>query len=107
MSAGTTDRRSIRVGLPLHLQRLAGVDGEVVIAVDAPITQAAVLNALEARWPMLCGTVREHRTGKRRPLVRFFACNQDLTHEPATAALPEAVATGREPFLIVGAIAGG
>ncbi len=107
MSAGAADRRGIRVMLPLHLQRLAGVGAEVLLTVDAPITQAAVLDALEARWPMLRGTIRDHATGLRRPLVRFFACNEDLTLEPPTAALPEAVACGREPLLIVGAIAGG
>ena len=99
--------RTIRVALPLHLQRLAGAGAEVTLVVDAPITRDAVLDALEARWPVLRGTIRDHATGQRRPLLRFFACNADLTHEPSSAALPEAVASGREPFLIVGAIAGG
>jgi hypothetical protein len=109
MSAeATKDTRTIRVALPLHLQRLAKiVDAEVALAVDAPITRAAVLDALEARMPMLRGTIRDHVTGKRRPMVRFFACNEDLTHEPASAPLPEAVASGKEPLKIVGAIAGG
>ena len=108
MSPATTRAtRTIRVALPLHLQRLAGVGAEVTLAVDAPISQAAVLDALEEQLPMLRGTIRDHATGKRRPLVRFFACSEDLTHEPPTAALPEAVASGKEPFLIVGAVAGG
>jgi len=104
---GNSDVRAIRVVLPLHLQRLAGVGAEVTLVVDAPITLAAVLDALEARWPMLRGTIRDHATGRRRPLLRFFACSEDLTHEPLTAALPEAVASGHEPLLVVGAIAGG
>ena len=97
----------IRVVLPQHLRTLAGVDGEVLLAVDAPVTQASILDALEARYPMLRGTVRDHATKKRRPLVRFFACREDVTHEPPDAPLPDAVATGDEPFMIVGAIAGG
>jgi hypothetical protein len=109
MSApATTGTRTIRVALPLHLQRLAKIDdAEVALAVEAPITRAAVLDALEARLPMLRGTIRDHATGKRRPMVRFFACKEDLTHEPPSALLPEAVASGEEPLLIVGAIAGG
>jgi hypothetical protein len=97
----------IRVILPQHLRELAGVDGQVTLAVDAPVTQRSILDALEARYPMLRGTVRDRTTQRRRPLVRFFACQEDVSHLPADAPLPEAVASGREPFLIVGAIAGG
>jgi hypothetical protein len=109
MSApATLHTRTIRVALPLHLQRLAKVDAaEIALDVAPPITRAAVLDALEARLPMLRGTIRDHATGKRRPMVRFFACSEDLTHEPPSAPLPEAVASGKEPLLIVGAIAGG
>src|SRR5690606_4673752 len=103
----SADDPMIRVVLPQHLRTLAGVDGEVLLAVDAPVTQASILDALEARYPMLRGTVRDHATKKRRPLVRFFACREDVTHEPPDARLPDAVATGDEPFMIVGAIAGG
>jgi len=97
----------IRVVLPFHLRTLARVDGEVALAVDAPITQGSILDALEARFPMLRGTIRDHETRKRRALVRFFACNEDVTHSAPEAPLPDAVATGAEPFRIVGAIAGG
>ena len=97
----------IRVVLPAHLRTLARVDGEVTLEVTGPVTQRAILDALEARYPMLRGTVRDHVTLKRRAFVRFFACEQDLSHEPPDAPLPEAVATGKEPFLIVGAMAGG
>jgi sulfur-carrier protein len=97
----------IRVVLPFHLRTLAGVEGEVALAVSGPVTQAAVLDALEARYPMLRGTVRDHETRRRRPLVRFFVCNEDVTHDSPDAVLPEAVASGAEPFCIVGAIAGG
>ena len=97
----------IRVVLPAHLKKLAGVSGEVRLEVDGPVTQASVLDALEARYPMLRGTIRDHETRRRRPLVRFFACLEDLSHEPPDAPLPEAVATGAEPFLVVGAMAGG
>ena len=97
----------IRVWLPAHLRTLAHVAGEVEIEVASPATQRSVLDALEARYPMLAGTLRDHATQQRRPYVRFFACQQDLSHEPPDAALPEAVATGAEPFLVVGAIAGG
>jgi len=97
----------IRVVLPTHLRTLARVDGEVTIDVEGQATQRSVLDALEARYPMLRGTIRDHVTLKRRAFVRFFACEQDLSHEPADALLPEAVATGAEPFLIVGAMAGG
>jgi sulfur-carrier protein len=98
----------IRVVLPANLRTLAHITGEVNLAVDADeATQRSVLDALEARYPMLRGTIRDHRTQRRRPFVRFFACEQDLSHEPADDPLPTAVATGTEPFLIVGAMAGG
>ena len=97
----------IRVALPAHLRTLAHVDGEVKLHVVGPVTQRAVLDALEARYPMLRGTIRDHVTHQRRAFVRFFACGEDLSHEPPDAPLPEAVATGAEPFLVVGAIAGG
>jgi sulfur-carrier protein len=97
----------IRVVLPAHLRKLARVDGEVTLTVPAPVTQRAVLDALEARYPMLSGTIRDHETLRRRPFVRFFACDQDLSHEAPDAVLPDAVATGAEPFLVVGAMAGG
>ena len=97
----------IRVVLPAHLRTLARVSGEVTLDVKGQVTQRAVLDALEARYPMLRGTIRDHVTHQRRAFVRFFACEQDLSHEPPDAPLPAAVATGAEPFLIVGAIAGG
>lgn len=97
----------IRVVLPAHLRTLARVGGEVTIEVAGPLTQRTLLDALEARYPVLRGAIREHVTLKRRRLVRFFACEQDLSHEPPDAPLPAAVASGAEPFLIVGAIAGG
>ncbi len=97
----------IRVVLPYHLQRLAKVGSEVQLDVAAPVTQRTVLDALEARYPMLQGTIREHVTHKRRAFLRFFACSEDLSHEPPDALLPAAVATGAEPYFIVGAIAGG
>jgi len=97
----------IRVVLPFHLRTLAGVDREVQLDVKSPATLSSVLDALEAGFPMLRGTVRDHVTQKRRPFVRFFACEQDLSHEAPDAALPDPVATGAEPFLIVGAMAGG
>ena len=97
----------IRVTLPPHLRKLAQVDGEITLAVTGAITQDSVLDALEARYPMLCGTVRDQVTRKRRPFVRFFACGQDLSHESPDAPLPNEIATGAEPFKIVGAIAGG
>lgn len=97
----------IRVVLPAHLRTLARVDGEVTLEVTGPVTQRAILDALEARYPMLRGTVRDHVTLKRRAFVRFFACEQDLSHESEDFPLPDAVATGTEPFLIVGAMAGG
>jgi len=97
----------IRVVLPAHLRTLARVNGEVTLEIEGPVTQHAILDALEARYPMLRGTVRDHVTLKRRAFVRFFACEQDLSHTSPDAALPDAVATGAEPFLIVGAMAGG
>jgi hypothetical protein len=97
----------IRVTLPPHLRKLAQVDGEVKLDVDGPVTQRAVLDAIEARYPMLRGTIRDHVTQKRRAFVRFFACGEDLSHEPPDAPLPAAVATGAEPFMVIGAIAGG
>jgi len=97
----------IRVVLPPHLRTLARVDGEVELDVGAPITQRSVLDALETRYPMLRGTMRDHVTQLRRPLVRFFACGEDLSHESPDAALPDAIAKGSEPFLVIGAIAGG
>jgi sulfur-carrier protein len=97
----------IRVVLPAHLRTLAGVHGEVELEVEAPITQASILDALEDRYPMLRGTIRDHATQLRRPFVRFFACQEDLSHEPPDTPLPDAVAKGTEPFMVVGAIAGG
>lgn len=97
----------IRVTLPAHLRKLAQVDGEVSLEVAAPVTQRALLDALEGRHPMLRGTIRDHGTLKRRAFVRFFACQQDLSHEAPDTLLPQAVAEGKEPFMIVGAIAGG
>ena len=98
---------TIRVTLPPHLRKLACVDGEVKLDVEGQVTQRAVLDALEARYPMLRGTIRDQVTQKRRAFVRFFACQEDLSHEPPDAPLPDAVATGAEPLMIVGAIAGG
>jgi molybdopterin synthase sulfur carrier subunit len=97
----------IRVVLPSHLRALARVDGEVQLDVEGPVTQRAVLDALEAVYPMLRGTIRGHGSQQRRPFVRFFACEQDLSHTPPDAVLPGAVATGAEPLLIIGAMAGG
>jgi len=97
----------IRVTLPAHLRKLAQVDGEVQLEVAGQVTQRSLLDALEARYPMLRGTIRDHVTQKRRAFVRFFACGQDLSHEPPDALLPEAIATGAQPFMIIGAIAGG
>jgi hypothetical protein len=97
----------IRVTLPAHLRKLAQVDGDVRLDIEGEITQRSVLDAIEARYPMLRGTIRDHATQKRRAFVRFFACQQDLSHEAPDAPLPSAVAAGAEPFMIVGAIAGG
>ena len=97
----------IRVALPAHLRTLARVDSEVQLEVEGPVTQHSVLDALEARYPMLRGTIRDHGTLKRRPFIRFFACEQDLSHESPDTPLPDTVATGVEPLLIVGAMAGG
>jgi hypothetical protein len=97
----------IRVVLPWHLRNLARVDSEVMVAVSDPVTQRSVLDALEAAYPVLRGTIRDHDTARRRPFLRFFACEEDLSHEPPDSPLPEAVVKGKEPFLVVGAIAGG
>lgn len=97
----------ITVVLPPHLRTLAHVNGEVELDVTPPVTQRSVLDALEARYPMLCGTIREHGTLQRRAYVRFFACEQDLSHDSPDKPLPEAVASGKEPFFVIGAIAGG
>jgi molybdopterin synthase sulfur carrier subunit len=97
----------IRVVLPAHLRTLARVSDEVTLNIEDQVTQRTVLDALEARYPMLRGTIRDHVTFKRRPFIRFFACEQDLSHESPDAPLPDAVAVGEEPFLIVGAMAGG
>lgn len=97
----------IRVVLPPHLRTLAGVDGSVKLEVEGPVTQRSVLDALEERYPTLRGAIRDHATQRRRPFLRFFACQRDLSHDPPDAPLPEAVATGAEPFVIMGAIAGG
>ena len=97
----------IRVVLPQHLRTLARVDAEVTLEVEGPITQRAVLDALEARYPVLCGTIRDHVTQQRRPFLRFFACEEDWSHELPDAPLPSKVASGAEPFLVIGAMAGG
>jgi len=97
----------IRVVLPTHLRTLARVGGEVTLEVEGPATQRSVLDALEACYPMLRGTIRDQVTEQRRPFIRFFACEEDLSHESPDAPLPDAVATGAEPLLVVGAIAGG
>jgi molybdopterin synthase sulfur carrier subunit len=97
----------IRVLLPAHLRTLAQVSGEVKVKVDGPVTQRSVLDALEACYPMLRGTIRDHVTQQRRPFLRFFACAEDLSHEPPDAPLPDAVASEAEPFLVIAAVAGG
>lgn len=97
----------ITVVLPAHLRSLAGVKGDVELEVSGEVTRQSILDALEARYPMLRGTIRNHVGGERRPLLRFFACGEDVTHEPADAPLPQAIASGSEPFYIIGAIAGG
>jgi molybdopterin synthase sulfur carrier subunit len=97
----------IRIVLPAHLRTLARIDGEVKLDVDGQVTQRSVIDALEDEYPMLRGTIRDHQTHQRRAFVRFFACGEDLSHEPPDAPLPDAVATGAEPFMVVGAMAGG
>jgi sulfur-carrier protein len=102
-----TQSSKIRIMLPAHLRNLAHVGAEVTLDVAAPVTVASVLDALEARYPMLCGTIRDHDTLQRRPFIRYFACEEDLSHQPADEALPEAVLAAREPLIVLGAIAGG
>jgi molybdopterin synthase sulfur carrier subunit len=97
----------IRVAIPQHLRILARVSGEVQLEVDGPVTLRSALDALEAKYPMLCGTIRDQTTGKRRAFLRFYACEQDLSNEPAETPLPDAVVEGKEPLLVIGAIAGG
>jgi sulfur-carrier protein len=97
----------VRVELPQHLRTLARVGTEVTVEVDGPVTVGSVLDAIERAYPMLCGTVRDHVTRQRRPFLRFFACEEDWSHEPADRPLPDRVADGREPFLVVGAVSGG
>lgn len=105
--AAIRDAATVRVQLPLHLRRLSGADAEVSLDVARPVSVTTILDALEARYPMLKGTVREHETGKRRAKVRFFACRKDVTHESPDTDLPEAIADGSEPFMVIGAISGG
>ena len=93
--------------MPAHLRTLAGVNGEVELEVDGEVTRRSILDALEKRYPMLRGTIREHASGERRPFLRFFVCGEDITHESPDEPLPEAIATGAEPFYVIGAIAGG
>ena len=97
----------IRVILPFHLRTLAHADAEVTLEIEGPVTQRSVLDAIEDRYPMLRGTIRDHDTQQRRPFLRFFACEEDLSHEPPDAPLPDAVASGKEPFIVIGAVAGG
>ena len=97
----------ITVVLPAHLRSLAGVKGDVSLEIDGEVTRRSILDALETRYPMLRGTIREHVSGERRPFLRFFACGEDVTHEPPDAPLPKEVASGAEPFYVIGAIAGG
>ncbi len=97
----------IRVALPFHLRTLAQVDDEITLDVEGAVTVRSVLDALEAKYPVLRGTIRDHDTGRRRPFIRFFACEEDLSHEPPDAPLPDAVVSGKEPFCVIGAIAGG
>ena len=99
--------KSIRVWLPAHLRTLAKIEGDIELQVAPPITQRSVLDALEARYPMLCGTIRDHATHQRRAFLRFFACEEDLSLESPDAPLPDAVASGKEPFVVIGAVAGG
>lgn len=97
----------VRIMLPQHLQSLSGAPREVRLEIAGPVTQQSILDGLEQRYPTLIGTIRDHATHKRRPLVRFFACEEDISHEPQDAPLPAKIATGEEPFFIIGAIAGG
>jgi sulfur-carrier protein len=97
----------IRVVIPAHLRTLANVGSELTLEVEGPATISSVLDALEARYPMLCGTIRDHTTKQRRPFLRFFACEEDISHDPTDIPLPDAVLSGNEPLLIIGAIAGG
>jgi molybdopterin synthase sulfur carrier subunit len=97
----------ILVVLPAHLRALAGVAGDVELEIDGAVTRRSVLDAVEAKYPMLRGTIRDHVAGERRPMLRFFACGEDVTHEPEDAPLPQAITSGAEPFYIIGAIAGG
>lgn len=97
----------IQVILPAHLRNLARIDGEVTLDLAGPVTMRAILDAIEARYPMLEGTIRDHVTQQRRPFLRFFACGEDLSHEPPDTPVPDAVLSGKEPFMIIGAIAGG
>jgi hypothetical protein len=107
MSAAENPPRTVRVEIPQHLRTLAQLTGELQLEVAEPVTLRSVLDALEARYPMLRGTIRDHVTLERRPFLRFFACEEDLSHQPRDAPLPDAVASGKEPLLIIGAIAGG
>jgi molybdopterin synthase sulfur carrier subunit len=107
VNSGAQDGAKVRVMLPYHLRNLARVEGEVTLEVASPITLRSVLDALEARYPMLCGTIRDHDTLQRRPFLRFFACKEDLSLQSPDLPLPEVVAEGTEPLLIIGAIAGG
>ena len=99
--------QAIRVAMPAHLRTLAGVNGDVILDVDGEVTRRSVLDALEKRYPMLRGTIREHVSGTRRPFLRFFACGEDITHNSPDEPLPQEIVSGREPFYVIGAIAGG
>jgi hypothetical protein len=107
MSGAADEGRRVRVVLPYHLRNLAHVGSEIELELAGPVTVRSVVDAIEARYPMLLGTIRDHATKQRRPFLRFFACEEDLSHDSPDADLPDAVATGKEPLLIVGAIAGG
>ena len=100
-------RVAIRVVMPFHLQNLARVGPEILLDIDCPVTPNSIVDAIELRYPMLCGTIRDHVTKKRRPLLRYFACEKDVSHESPETLLPEAILTGAEPFIIWGAVAGG
>ncbi|HMG87645.1 MAG TPA: MoaD/ThiS family protein [Terracidiphilus sp.] len=106
-SGGIGKTSSVRVEIPYHLRNLARVDGDIALEIAGPVTLRSVLDALEARYPMLCGTIRDHDTRQRRPFLRFFACEEDLSHQSPDMPLPESVANGKETLLIIGAIAGG